>query len=237
MTGAACARLVVKTAAAVAGVSETMSARSSGGSDRPVWRLMPTLTPAALKPSALVTPLLMVPMVIRRSVQRWRCATAGCRWAGASGPARNRARDRCRAGSRVPPSDSTAPSAASRPDSPSSISSAVITSGGSSRTTVSAVRLTTTPRDNAADTTGRRLARQLEPPDQAGAPHLLDDGMSGGDRVEPLLPCDVRLARCARAIRRRPVRPGRTAPRGTRAGCRRRCCRDRRTRSFPRPAR
>ena len=50
-TGAACARLVVKTAAAVAGVSETSSARSSAP-----LALMPALTPAARNPRGVVTP-------------------------------------------------------------------------------------------------------------------------------------------------------------------------------------
>src|SRR5580704_9055213 len=49
-TGAACALLVVKTAAAVAGTSDTTSARS-----RPL-ALMPALTPAARKPCGVVTP-------------------------------------------------------------------------------------------------------------------------------------------------------------------------------------
>src|SRR5262249_742073 len=50
MTGAACARLVVNTPAAVADVSETRIARS-----RPL-ALMPALTPAARNPRAAVTP-------------------------------------------------------------------------------------------------------------------------------------------------------------------------------------
>ena len=50
-TGAAGARLVVKTAAACAGASETSSARSS-----PPLALMPALTPAARKPRGAVTP-------------------------------------------------------------------------------------------------------------------------------------------------------------------------------------
>jgi hypothetical protein len=49
-TGAACARFVVKTAAAVAGWSETSRARSSP------FALMPALTPAARKPFGRVTP-------------------------------------------------------------------------------------------------------------------------------------------------------------------------------------
>ena len=240
MTGAACARFVVNTAAAVAGVSDTMSARSSGGSDCPARRLIPTLMPAALKPRGFVTPPLIVPMVIRRAVQEGsdRVDPHGmgvhvC--AASSGGIRT---DRDRASNHdASPSDSTAPRAASRPDRPSSISSAVITSGGSSRTTVSAVRLTTTPRDNAAATTGAACAVQLEPPDQSGAAHLFDDRMSGGDRAQPLFhvtsdPPDVREQSAVDA-----ARPSRRAPHGTPADSRRRCCRDRRTRSSRRPAR
>ena len=50
-TGAASARLVVNTAAACAGPSQTSSARSS-----PPLALMPALTPAARKPRGVVTP-------------------------------------------------------------------------------------------------------------------------------------------------------------------------------------
>ena len=50
-TGAACARLVVKTPAADARSSDTTSARSSCGE-----ALMPASTPAALKPAGAVTP-------------------------------------------------------------------------------------------------------------------------------------------------------------------------------------
>ena len=55
ITGAAVARLVVKTAAACAGASETSSARSS-----PPLALMPALVPAARKPRGAVTPPGMV---------------------------------------------------------------------------------------------------------------------------------------------------------------------------------
>src|SRR4029077_12195495 len=50
-TGAATARLVVKTAAACAGVSDTTPARS-----RALLALMPAATPAARKPRAAVIP-------------------------------------------------------------------------------------------------------------------------------------------------------------------------------------
>ena len=54
-TGAAIARLVVKTAAACAGTSDTSSARSS-----PPLALMPALVPTARKPRGAVTPPSMV---------------------------------------------------------------------------------------------------------------------------------------------------------------------------------
>ena len=57
-TGAASARFVVNTAAACAGASETSSARSSSR-----LALMPALTPAARKPSGVVTPPGMVETV------------------------------------------------------------------------------------------------------------------------------------------------------------------------------
>ncbi len=50
MTGAACARLVVKTAAAEAGRSDAITARSS-----PPFALIPQATPAAVKPRGAVT--------------------------------------------------------------------------------------------------------------------------------------------------------------------------------------
>src|SRR5207249_7659438 len=59
-TGAACARLIVKTAAAVAGVSETRRARSN-----PPLALIPALTPAARNPCGVVTPPLATPTVMR----------------------------------------------------------------------------------------------------------------------------------------------------------------------------
>src|SRR5262245_28444870 len=58
-TGAACARLVVKTAAAAAGVSDTTSARSSA-----LVALIPALIPAARNPFAAVTPLRVVATVV-----------------------------------------------------------------------------------------------------------------------------------------------------------------------------
>jgi hypothetical protein len=63
-TGAACTRFVVKTAAAVAGTSETRSARSSGCPfELPSCRLIPALTPAARNPCGVVTPPRRVTLV------------------------------------------------------------------------------------------------------------------------------------------------------------------------------
>jgi len=58
-TGAACARLMVKTAAAVAGVSDTRSARSN-----PPLALMPALTPEARNPCGVVIPPLATATVM-----------------------------------------------------------------------------------------------------------------------------------------------------------------------------
>ena len=72
-----------------------------------------------------------------------------------------------------------------------------MTSGGSSRTTVSAVRLTMTPRDSAAGTTGA-ASRVSSSPQIRPAPRTsLTIGCAGGHRLEPLFdvtpdPADVR---------------------------------------------
>src|SRR5439155_624210 len=83
-TGAAWARLTVKTAAAVAGDSETSSARSS-----PLFALIPALMPAARKPRGVVTP----PLTAEKASAITRAAPppAGCRCA------------RCERRSRAPP--------------------------------------------------------------------------------------------------------------------------------------
>ena len=59
VTGAACARFVVKTAAAVAGWSEISNARSRA----PGLALIPALTPAARNPFGVATPPPMVSIV------------------------------------------------------------------------------------------------------------------------------------------------------------------------------
>ena len=72
-TGAACARFIVKTAAAVAAVSDTRSARSGAP-----LALIPALTPAALNPAGVVTPPLTTATVMRagRPVRWWAEGTA-----------------------------------------------------------------------------------------------------------------------------------------------------------------
>ena len=62
-----------------------------------------------------------------------------------------------------------------------------MTSGGSSRTTVSAVRLTITPRSSAGRHHRRRVARQLDAPHQAGAADFLDDRVPRRHRAQPPL--------------------------------------------------
>ena len=126
----------------------------------------------------------------------------------------------------------TAPSAASSRSSASSASASVMTSGGSSRTTVSAVRLTITPRARAPAGTTGAASRVSSRPQIRPAPRtsltigcLAAIARSRCSKWRPTR-ADVR-----RAGRRRPARRGSRAPRGRRAGCRRRCCRDRRTRS------
>ena len=62
-----------------------------------------------------------------------------------------------------------------------------MTNGGSSRTTVSAVRFTSSPSSSAAPTTGKRRAIEIESPDEAGAAHLANDGTPRGDGPQPAL--------------------------------------------------
>ena len=81
----------------------------------------------------------------------------------------------------------TAPSAASSRSSASSTSASVMTSGGSSRTTVSAVRFTMTPRSSAAGTTGAASRVSSRPHIRPAPRTSLTIGVPGGHRAEPLL--------------------------------------------------
>ena len=66
-----------------------------------------------------------------------------------------------------------------------------MTSGGSSRTTVSAVPVDDHP---ALERRGHDRAAslcELEAPDEAAAAHLLDDRVPGRDRAQPLLDADA----------------------------------------------
>ena len=122
----------------------------------------------------------------------------------------------------------SAPSSSSRPR---AISASVMTYGGSSRTTVSDVRLTTRPRCERGRDDRRRVAAEIDAPDEPLAANV---------RVEAR---GARPSRGARARRGRPwrrrdrtarlrARRAHGAPRGTPAGCRRRSFRDRQTQSW-----
>ena len=104
-------------------------------------------------------------------------------------------------------------------------------SGGSRRTTRSAVRFTSRPCSRACSTTARGVHAQLDAAHQAGAARFDDDRVPQGQRAQPAF--EVRAHRCARD-RAGPcpsAAPGRTPRRGTPGGCRRTCCRDRPPRS------
>ena len=110
----------------------------------------------------------------------------------------------------------------------------VMVSGGSSRTTVFAVRLTSSPRSRAASTTGAASTVEIEAPHQAArrAPRG-PSACFAASAEQPASRGAGRRGRRARARRRRAAGRGSTAPPGRRAGCRRRCCRDRRARAAP----
>ena len=109
----------------------------------------------------------------------------------------------------------------------SSISRSVMTYGGSSRTTVSDVRLTSSLRsqrrldDGAA---GRSSSRpHIRPAPRTSLTAGWREAIARRPRFEVRADAGDVLHQPAA----RPARRGRRAPRGTRAGCRRRCCRDR----------
>ena len=108
--------------------------------------------------------------------------------------------------------------------------------GGSSRITVSAVRLISRPRSSAAVDQRRRVAGEFDAGDQSGAAHVDDRRVTRAQRAQALEQVRGRAPHATPAGRDR-ARRARRARRGTRAGCRRTSCRGRRRKSLPRRAR